>query len=40
MFQYEQLGSIISESCLPQEGQEMTGLHLGHQKKPEATCFH
>ena len=39
MFQNEQVGSILSHSCLPQEGQEMAGLCLGHQKKPGETCF-
>ena len=39
MSQYEQVDSILSHSCLPQEGQEMTGLRLDHQKKPGATCF-
>ena len=29
MFQYEQLGSILSHSCLPQEGQEIYRFTLG-----------
>ena len=39
MFQYEQVGSILSHFCLPQEGQEMTDLRLGHQEKTWKNCF-